>query len=129
MRCFDTMRYLMALVLSTAMLMGCSGPQEIAVNHRQTVVMDPSVLTAGIWADSPSITEDSGGLVARSLLNNTLSTPVTVRYRFYWYDKQGLDILPFEAPRTVTVAATSDAKIESLNSHTDAKRVRLYVFL
>ncbi|MFC0227203.1 YcfL family protein [Serratia aquatilis] len=123
------MRYLMALVLPAAMLIGCSSPQEIAVNQRQTVVMDPSVLTAGILASNPSISESSGRLVTSSLLSNTQNTPVTVQYRFYWYDKQGLDILPFEAPRTITVAPNSDTRIDSQNSNIDAKRVRLYVFL
>lgn len=123
------MRYLMALVLPTVILMGCSSPQEIAVNERQTVVMDPSVMTAGILADSPSITDASGRLKATSLLSNTQETPVTLHYRFYWYNKQGLDILPFEEPRTVTVGANADAEIYSLNGNLDAKRVRLYLFL
>ncbi len=129
MRYNPTTRYLMAQVLPAAMLMGCSSPQGIAVNERQTVVMDSPVLTAGILADSPSIADASGRLKATSVLSNTQNTPVTIHYRFYWYDKQGLDILPFEAPRTITVAANSDAEIYSLNGNFDAKRVRLYLFL
>ena len=89
----------MALALPAALLMGCSSPSGIAVNKRQTVVMDPSVLTAGILADTPSISNASGRVMATSVLNNSQSTPVTVHYRFYWYDAQGLDIRPFEKPR------------------------------
>lgn len=129
MRALSNRRYLMALVLSSAMLVGCSSPQGIAVNERQTVVMDSPVLTAGILADNPVMSRTSTGLVATSLLSNTQDTPVTLHYRFYWYDKQGLDIQPVESPRTVTVAANSDSKITSLNSNLDAKRVRLYLFL
>lgn len=129
MRYNHTTRYLMALVLPAAMLMGCSSPQGIAVNERQTVVMDSPVLTAGILADNPSISDASGRLRASSVLSNTQTTPVTIHYRFYWYDKQGLDILPFEQPRTVTVAADSDVEIYSLNGNLDAKRVRLYLYL
>ncbi|WP_447881282.1 YcfL family protein [Serratia fonticola] len=129
MRYIHTTRYLMALVLPAAMLMGCSSPKGISVNERQTVVMDSPVLTAGILADNPSITDASGRLRASSVLSNTQTTPVTLHYRFYWYDKQGLDILPFEQPRTVTVAANSDTEIYSLNGNLDAKRVRLYLYL
>lgn len=49
--------------------------------------------------------------MATSVLNNSQSTPVTVHYRFYWYDAQGLDIRPFEKPREIVVAPESDAKI------------------
>lgn len=94
----------MALALPAALLMGCSSPSGIAVNKRQTVVMDPSVLTAGILADTPSISNASGRVMATSVLNNSQSTPVTVHYRFYWYDAQGLDIRPFEKPREIVGA-------------------------
>lgn len=49
MRGKKTLRCLMALALPAALLMGCSSPSGIAVNRGQTVVMDPSVLTAGIF--------------------------------------------------------------------------------
>ena len=61
MRGKKTLRGLMALALPAALLMGCSSSPGIAVNQGQTVVMDPSVLTAGILADTPSISNASGG--------------------------------------------------------------------
>ncbi|MGL9738172.1 YcfL family protein [Serratia sp. (in: enterobacteria)] len=105
MRGKKTLRGLMALALPAALLMGCSSPPGIAVNQGQTVVMDPSVL------------------------NNSQPTPVTVHYRFYWYDAQGLDIRPFEKPREIVVAPDSDAKIYSINGNLDAKSARLYLYL
>ncbi|CAI0894062.1 Predicted periplasmic lipoprotein [Serratia liquefaciens] len=129
MRYSKSLRCLMALALPAVILMGCSSPKGIAVNDRQTVVMDSPVLTAGILADNPSISDASGRVIATSELSNSQSTPVTVHYRFYWYDDQGLDIRPFEAPRTITIAPNSDATIYSLNGNLDAKRVRLYLFL
>ncbi|HAT4913720.1 TPA: YcfL family protein [Serratia marcescens] len=129
MRGKKTLRGLMALALPVALLMGCSSPSGIAVNQRQTVVMDPSVLTAGILADTPSISNASGRVMATSVLNNSQSTPVTVHYRFYWYDAQGLDIRPFEKPREIIVAPDSDAKIYSINGNLDAKSARLYLYL
>ncbi|WP_337261848.1 MULTISPECIES: YcfL family protein [unclassified Serratia (in: enterobacteria)] len=129
MRYPQTLRCLMALVLPAVMLMGCSSPQGIAVNERQTVVMDSSLLTAGIVADHPSITTTSAGVRAASVVSNSQKTPVTIHYRFYWYDPQGLDILPVEQPRTVTIAANSGVEVYSLNGNFDAKRARLYLFL
>lgn len=64
MRGKKTLRGLVALALPAALLMGCSSPSGIAVNQRQTVVMDPSVLTAGILADTPSISNASGRVMA-----------------------------------------------------------------
>ena len=125
MRGKKTLRCLMALALPAALLMGCSSPSGIAVNRGQTVVMDPSVLTAGIFADTPSVSNASGRVMATSVLNNSQPTPVTVHYRFYWYDAQGLDIRPFE----IVVAPNSDAKIYSINGNLEAKSARLYLYL
>ena len=118
----------MALALPAALLMGCSSPSGIAVNKRQTVVMDPSVLTAGILADTPSISNASGRVMATSVLNNSQSTPVTVHYRFYWYDAQGWIFALRETARIV-VAPDSDTKIYSINGNLDAKSARLYLYL
>ncbi|CAI0725113.1 Predicted periplasmic lipoprotein [Serratia entomophila] len=129
MRYSKTLRCLMALALPAVLLMGCSSPPGIAVNEGQTVVMDSSVLTAGILADTPSLSTASGQMMAASLLSNSQTTPVTVHYRFYWYNAQGLDIRPFEEPREVVVAPGAEVKIYSLNGNLDAKRARLYLFL
>jgi uncharacterized protein YcfL len=82
MRYSKSLRCLMALALPAVILMGCSSPKGIAVNDRQTVVMDSPVLTAGILADNPSISDASGRVMATSELSNSQSTPVTVHYRF-----------------------------------------------
>lgn len=79
----------MALVC-IATLLGCSSPKGIAVNKQQTVVMDSSVLTAGILASQPAISTSSGNNVARSVITNSQSKPIKINYRFYWYDAQGL---------------------------------------
>ncbi|CAI0850069.1 Predicted periplasmic lipoprotein [Serratia entomophila] len=129
MRYSKTLRCLMALALPAVLLVGCSSPPGIAVNEGQTVVMDSSVLTAGILADTPSLSTASGQMMAASVLSNSQTTPVTVHYRFYWYNAQGLDIRPFEEPREVVVAPGAEVKIYSLNGNLDAKRARLYLFL
>ncbi|AHG22245.1 membrane protein [Chania multitudinisentens RB-25] len=119
---------LMALALPAVMLLGCSSPQGIAVNERQAVVMEATLLNAGILADNPSLITVSGRMQATSVLSNTQNMPVTVHYRFYWYGKQGLEILPVEQPRSVTVAAHSDIQVHSENDHPEAQRVRLYLY-
>ncbi|MGG4623317.1 YcfL family protein [Serratia odorifera] len=129
MRYTKPLRCLMALVLPAALLMGCSSPEGIAVNERQTVVMDSPVLTAGILANRPVVNDASGRMIATSVLSNTQPTPVTVHYRFFWYDGQGLDIRPFEKPREITVAPNSDAQVYSINGNLEARRARLYIFL
>ncbi|WP_241522051.1 YcfL family protein [Chimaeribacter californicus] len=110
-------------------LVGCSTPQKIALNTQQTVVMESPVLTAGIIADKPTIADASGRKSAASVLSNSQMTPVTVHYRFYWYDAQGLDLLPFQPPRTITLAPASTATIYSLMGNLDADSVRLYLYL
>src|SRR5471030_265680 len=122
------MRFWMAL-LPVMLLMGCSSEPHIALNGQQTVIMESPVLTAGIIPTSPSISDAGGRKQATSVLSNTQPHAVTVHYRFYWYDKQGLDLLPFADARTVTVPANSNAEISSLNGNLDAYSVRVYLYL
>ncbi|CAM3447922.1 MULTISPECIES: YcfL family protein [Yersinia] len=110
-------------------LLGCSAPQGIAVNQRQAVVMDSPVLSAGILAEKPAISTLSGRSIATSTLMSSSTKAVTVNYRFYWYDAQGLDLLPFETPRKVTIGPNSSVDIQSITPNLDARSVRLYLFL
>lgn len=118
----------MALVC-IATLLGCSSPKGIAVNKQQTVVMDSSVLTAGILASQPAISTSSGNNVARSVITNSQSKPIKINYRFYWYDAQGLDVLPLEAPRFIVITPNDDVDIQSVNNNFNARSARLYLFL
>lgn len=128
-RLFNRKPWLIALAMPVMLLNGCSHPAAIALNERQTVVMDSSVMVAGIFASQPTIKGASGRVMATSVLTNSQPTPVTMHYRFYWYDAQGLDILPVEKTREITVAPNSDAEVYSINGNLDAKRVRLYLLL
>lgn len=112
-----------------ATLLGCSSPKGIAVNKQQTVVMDSSVLTAGILASQPAISTSSGNNVARSVITNSQSKPIKINYRFYWYDAQGLDVPPLEEPRFIVIAPNDDVDIQSVNNNFNARSARLYLFL
>ncbi|CRY54194.1 MULTISPECIES: YcfL family protein [Yersinia] len=114
---------------SVAVLLGCSSPKGIAVNKQQTVVMDSSVLTAGILASQPSISTSSGNNVARSVISNSQNKSVKINYRFYWYDEQGLEVAPVEVPRTILIAPDDDVDVQSINNNFNARSARLYVFL
>ncbi|KQN56420.1 MULTISPECIES: YcfL family protein [Rahnella] len=122
------MRFLMA-ILPVLLLIGCSSRPGIALNNQQKVVMESPVLTAGIIPSSPSVGESGGQKQATSTLNNNQPHAVTLHYRFFWYDKQGLDLLPVAEPRTVTVPANSSLEVSSLNGNLDADSVRLYLYL
>lgn len=122
------MRFLMA-ILPVLLLIGCSSRPGIALNNQQKVVMESPVLTAGIIPSSPSVGESGGQKQVTSTLNNNQPHAVTLHYRFFWYDKQGLDLLPVAEPRTVTVPANSSLEVSSLNGNLDADSVRLYLYL
>ena len=114
---------------SMATLLGCSSPKGIAVNKQQTVVMDSSVLTAGILASQPTVSTSSGNNVARSVITNSQNKPMKINYRFYWYDAQGLDVPPQEAPRSIIVAPDDDVDIQSVNNNFNARSARVHIFL
>ncbi len=122
------MRFLMACAV-LFFLVGCSTKQGIALNNQQTVIMESPVLTAGIIPGTPSLGNDQGRQKATLSLSNNQSKSIAVHYVFYWYDKQGLDLLPFAEPRTITVPADSSVDIYSLNGNLDAYSVRVHIYL
>jgi len=122
------MRFLMVLS-AFFFLAGCSSTPGIALNNQQSVIMESPVLTAGIIPGTPSISEQGGRKKATIRLSNNQPKSITLHYRFYWYDKQGLDLLPYADIRTITVPANSDVDIDSLNGNLDAYRARVYLYL
>ncbi|MBF6639323.1 DUF1425 domain-containing protein [Rouxiella silvae] len=122
------MRFLMACAVMLC-LAGCSSKPGIALNNQQTVIMESPVLTAGIIPGTPSLSVDQGRQKATLSLSNNQPKAIQIHYVFYWYDKQGLDLLPFAAPRTITVPANSDVDIYSLNGNLDAYSVRVHLYL
>ncbi|CAM8673418.1 YcfL family protein [Bacillus amyloliquefaciens] len=115
-----------ALVIALA---GCSSQPSIPVNDDQTLVMESSVLAAGITADQPSLSVSEIQPSASSVLFNERDAPVTVHYRFFWYDARGLEMHPLEAPRSVTIPAKSSVKLYGSANYLGAHKVRLYLYL
>lgn len=119
----------MGVLLAAVLLAGCGSHPEIPVGDQQMLVMEANVLAAGISAENPELTSSEIQATASSKLYNERSTPVTVHYRFYWYDARGLEMHPLEAPRTVTIPGQSSVTLYGSANSLGAHKVRLYLYL
>ncbi|MFV0262448.1 MAG: YcfL family protein [Kluyvera sp.] len=119
----------LGLLLGTALLAGCHSRPEIAVSEQQTLVMESNVLAAGISAEKPEIASSDIQATASTKLFNERREPVTVHYRFYWYDARGLEMHPLEAPRSITVPAMGSVTLYGTANGLGAHKARLYLYL
>lgn len=119
----------LAISLALLLLAGCRSHPEIPVSDEQTLVMESTLLAAGITAGAPALTTSDIQPSASSRLYNERQEPVTVHYRFYWYDARGLEMHPLEAPRSVTIPARSSVTLYGSANYLGAHKVRLYLYL
>lgn len=117
------------LLLVGALLAGCGSHPEIPVSDKQTLVMESSVLTAGVSAQEPQLETVNIQPSASSRLFNERSEPATVHFRFYWYDARGLEMHPLEAVHSVTIPAKSSVNVYGSANYPGAHKVRLYLYL
>ncbi|HCD2513118.1 TPA: YcfL family protein [Citrobacter freundii] len=117
------------LSLGLLLLAGCRTHPEIPVSDEQSLVMESTILAAGITAEQPTLTTSDIQASASSRLYNERQEPVTVHYRFYWYDARGLEMHPLEAPRSVTIPAHSSVTLYGSANFLGAHKVRLYLYL
>ncbi|ENS4276036.1 YcfL family protein [Salmonella enterica] len=115
--------------LGLLLLTGCRSHPEIPVSDEQSLVMESTVLAAGITAEQPELTASDIQPSASSRVYNERQEPITVHYRFYWYDARGLEIHPLEAPRSVTIPARSSVTLFGSANYLGAHKVRLYLYL
>ena len=118
-----------ALSLGLLLLAGCRSHPEIPVSDEQSLVMESTILASGITAEQPTLTTSDIQASASSRLYNERQEPVTVHYRFYWYDARGLEMHPLEAPRSVTIPAHSSVTLYGSANFLGAHKVRLYLYL
>ncbi|BDA93188.1 MULTISPECIES: YcfL family protein [Citrobacter] len=118
-----------ALSLGLLLLAGCRTHPEIPVSDEQSLVMESTILAAGITAEQPTLTTSDIQASASSRLYNERQEPVTVHYRFYWYDARGLEMHPLEAPRSVIIPAHSSVTLYGSANFLGAHKVRLYLYL
>ena len=117
------------LLLAAMLMVGCSSRPAIPVANDQTLVMESTVLAAGITAEEPSLNTQDIQPSASTRLFNERAQPVTINYRFYWYDARGLEMHPLEAPRRVTLPAHSSVTLYGSANFLGAHKVRLYLYL
>ncbi|TBW45667.1 YcfL family protein [Citrobacter freundii] len=117
------------LSLGLLLLAGCRTHPEIPVSDEQSLVMESTILAAGITAEQPTLTTSDIQASASSRLYNERQEPVTVHSRFYWYDARGLEMHPLEAPRSVTIPAHSSVTLYGSANFLGAHKVRLYLYL
>ncbi|USR62515.1 YcfL family protein [Lelliottia amnigena] len=118
-----------AVLVLAIVLAGCSSRPAIPVSDEQTLVMESSVLAAGITAEAPTLTLSDIQPSASSTLYNERHEPVTIHYRFFWYDVRGLEMHPLEAPRTAVIPANSAVTLYGSANYLGAHKVRLYLYL
>lgn len=118
-----------AVSLGLLLLTGCRSHPEIPVSDAQSLVMESTVLAAGVTADQPELTASDIHPSASSRVYNERQEPITVHYRFYWYDARGLEMHPLEAPRSVTIPARSSVTLFGSANYLGAHKVRLYLYL
>ncbi|CRJ26306.1 lipoprotein [Salmonella enterica subsp. enterica serovar Typhi] len=118
-----------AVSLGLLLLTGCRSHPEIPVSDAQSLVMEPAVLAAGVTAEPPELTASDIQPSASSRVYNERQEPITVHYRFYWYDARGLEMHPLEAPRSVTIPARSSVTLFGSANYLGAHKVRLYLYL
>ncbi|EAY2925126.1 YcfL family protein [Salmonella enterica] len=118
-----------AVSLGLLLLTGCRSHPEIPVSDAQSLVMESTVLAAGVTAEPPELTASDIQPSASSRVYNERQEPITVHYRFYWYDARGLEMHPLEAPRSVTIPARSSVTLFSSANYLGAHKVRLYLYL
>lgn len=118
--------WLLAAMLAAA---GCSSRPAIPVNEQQTLVMESSVLAAGITAEKPDFSLPDGRPTASSTIYNERDSAVAVHYRYYWYDAKGLEVQPLDIPGTVMVPAKGQVTLNASSPFIGARKVRLYLYL
>ncbi len=118
-----------AVSLDLLLLTGCRSHPEIPVSDAQSLVMESTVLAAGVTAEPPELTASDIQPSASSRVYNERQEPITVHYRFYWYDARGLEMHPLEAPRSVTIPARSSVTLFGSANYLGAHKVRLYLYL
>ncbi|EDL3452621.1 DUF1425 domain-containing protein [Salmonella enterica subsp. enterica serovar Dublin] len=118
-----------AVSLGLLLLTGCRSHPEIPVSDAQSLVMESTVLAAGVTAEPPELTASDIQPSASSRVYNERQEPITVHYRFYWYDARGLEMHPLEAPRSVVIPARSSVTLFGSANYLGAHKVRLYLYL
>ncbi len=122
------MRPVLSALPLLLLLTACSGHQP-QINISQPLVMEADVLSAGITTDGPTLSSESGQQKASVILYNDRDVPVTLHYRYFWYDDKGLEILPEQPAVTIVVPAHQNRQAVSWSGNLSASQVRVSLYL
>nr|WP_282560373.1 YcfL family protein [Providencia alcalifaciens] len=90
--------------------------------------MEPSVLAAGVIVEKPVIKVGRVTAMATINMSNIEKKPVTVLYRIFWYDEQGLRVDSTKSQPQV-IPANSSVMLKEVTTSPLARNARIYVFL
>ncbi|MTC59259.1 DUF1425 domain-containing protein [Providencia rustigianii] len=129
-RAEGTLKYIATLGLLMILLSGCAWNKNtgLAFNEKQRIVTEPSLLAAGVIVENPVIKVGNVTATATINMSNIDSKPVTVLYRIYWYDEQGLRVDSSKSEPQV-IPANSSVMVKEVSTSPQARNARIYVFL
>ncbi|MTC76325.1 DUF1425 domain-containing protein [Providencia sp. wls1919] len=129
-RAASTLKYVATLGLLMLFLSGCAWNKKtgLSFNDQQRIVMEPSVLAAGVIVEKPVIKVGSVTATATINMSNIEKKPVTVMYRIFWYDEQGLRVDSTKSQPQV-IPANSSVMLKEVTTSPLARNTRIYVFL
>lgn len=129
-RAASTLKYIATLGLLMLFLSGCAWNKKtgLSFNDQQRIVMEPSVLAAGVIVEKPVIKVGSVTATATINMSNIEKKPVTVMYRIFWYDEQGLRVDSTKSQPQV-IATNSSVMLKEVTTSPLARNARIYVFL
>lgn len=127
-----TLYSLLTVLLMSILMTGCSlshSKNTLYFNRQQAIIMEPTVLVAGIVAGQPILEKHANGTRAMVTLSNTHHDPVALYYRFYWYNEQGLEVSQVSHVNEVMILGDDDAKISVDVPDKTISYVRVYLFI
>ncbi|HHR6129201.1 TPA: YcfL family protein [Providencia alcalifaciens] len=129
-RAASTLKHVAILSLLMLFLSGCAWNKKtgLSFNDQQRIVMEPSVLAAGVIVEKPVIKVGSVTATATINMSNIEKKPVTVMYRIFWYDEQGLRVDSTKSQPQV-IPANSSVMLKEVTTSPLARNARIYVFL
>lgn len=129
-RAASTLKYVATLGLLMLFLSGCAWNKKtgLSFNDQQRIVMEPSVLAAGVIVEKPVIKVGNVTATATISMSNIEKKPVTVLYRIFWYDEQGLRVDSTKSQPQV-IPANSSVMLKEVTTSPLARNARIYVFL
>lgn len=116
----------MALLL----MVGCAKQSAgISIDSsNQNVVLSDLQLSKALKLGNAKSKKQDGRLTASVLVTNTTNDTQHLQYRFYWYDKLGLELNNDQAPWQQFILYGGDAKaVQGVAVDTDAENFRVFI--